>query len=44
MIDLNVVLAHVSRELSPHGHVQPHLSRDEGGEGTGIARARTSWE
>ena len=37
MIDLNVVLAHVS----PHGNVQQHLSR---GEVTGIVRARISWE
>ena len=45
MIDLNVVLAHVS----PHGNVQPHLiiinnmlnARDEV---TGIVRARMSWE
>ena len=39
MIDLNVVLAHVSS----HGNVQPHLSnaRDEV---TGIVRASMSWE
>ena len=39
MIDINVVLAHVS----PHGNVQPHLSnaRDEV---TGIVRERMSWE
>ena len=38
MMDLNVVLAHVS----PHGNVQPHLNaRDKV---TGIVRARMSWE